>query len=59
MPVADAQTSSYAGNFGRDINIAKYPDTGNGMFIRNRPIGIRQVIDGTGQTILVGEREAS
>ncbi len=58
QPIVDAFTSSYAGNFGRDINIAKFPDTGNGMFIRNRPIGIREVIDGTGQTIMVGERGA-
>jgi hypothetical protein len=54
--IAEAETSSYAGNFGRDVNIAKFPDTGNGMFLRNRPVGIREVTDGTGQTILVGER---
>jgi prepilin-type N-terminal cleavage/methylation domain-containing protein len=54
--IADACTTSFAGNFGRDINIARFPDTGNGMFLRNRPVGIREVTDGTGQTILVGER---
>ena len=56
QPVADAQTNSYAGNFGRDVNIAKFPDTGNGMFMRNRAYGVRDMLDGTGQTILVGER---
>ncbi len=56
QPVADAQTSSYAGNFGRDVNIANYPDTGNGMFMRNHAYGVRDMRDGTGQTILVGER---
>ena len=56
QPIADAQTNSYAGNFGRDINIAKYPTTGNGMFVCNLAFGVRDVTDGTSQTITVGER---
>lgn len=56
MGLAEAQTSSYTANFGRDLNIAKFPDSGNGMFIRNRSIDMREVIDGSGQTILIGER---
>ena len=54
--IAEAYTISYAANFGRDINIAKFPDAGNGMFIRNRAFGIRDILDGTGQTVMVGER---
>ncbi len=57
-PVTDAQTNSYAGNFGRDVNIAKTPDAGNGVFVRNRSFGVRDITDGTSQTILVGERGA-
>ncbi|HEY2154844.1 MAG TPA: DUF1559 domain-containing protein [Isosphaeraceae bacterium] len=57
-PITDAQTNSYAGNFGRDVNIAKTPDAGNGLFVRNRSFGIRDITDGTSQTIIVGERGA-
>ncbi|MFO0950273.1 MAG: DUF1559 domain-containing protein [Isosphaeraceae bacterium] len=56
QPIADAFTISYAASFGRDINIAKFPEAGNGMFMRNVAFGVRDVIDGTNQTILVGER---
>ncbi len=55
-PIAEAQTNSYAGNFGRDLNIAKGPTLGNGMFVCNLAFGVRDVIDGTSQTITVGER---
>ncbi len=54
--VANAWSNSYAANFGRDVNIAKNPEGGNGLFMRNRAYGVRDITDGTGQTILVGER---
>jgi prepilin-type N-terminal cleavage/methylation domain-containing protein/prepilin-type processing-associated H-X9-DG protein len=56
LPIAEVQTNSYAGNFGRDINIAKNPGGGNGMFVRNLAFGIRDVTDGTSQTVTVSER---
>jgi hypothetical protein len=56
QPIADAETNSYAGNFGRDVNIAKFPDGGNGLLMRNRAYGARDVTDGMSQTILAGER---
>src|SRR5262245_40999580 len=56
QPIADTQTNSYAGNFGRDINIANQPSSGNGMFVRNLAFGVQHVTDGTSQTITVGER---
>jgi prepilin-type N-terminal cleavage/methylation domain-containing protein len=55
-PIADAWSNSYAGNFGRDVNIAKNPVGGNGLFMRNLAFGIKDITDGTGQTILIGER---
>jgi prepilin-type N-terminal cleavage/methylation domain-containing protein len=55
-PITDAFTISYAANFGRDVNIANSPESGNGMFMRNLAFGVRDVADGTGQTILIGER---
>ena len=55
-PIADAWSNSYAGNFGRDVNIAKSPTGGNGLFMCNLAFGVKDIIDGTGQTILVGER---
>ncbi len=30
-------------------------DTGNGMFMGNQAYGVRDMLDGTGQTIPVGE----
>ena len=57
-PITDAQTNSYAGSFGRDVNIAKSPTGGNGVFLRNLAFGVRDITDGTSQTILVGERGA-
>ena len=58
QPIADAQTNSYAGNYGRDMKIATYPDTGNGMLMRNQAYGIRDITDGSSETFIVGERGA-
>ena len=55
-PIADTWSKSYAACFGRDVNIAKNPSAGNGVFMRNLAFGVRDITDGTGQTILVGER---
>jgi prepilin-type N-terminal cleavage/methylation domain-containing protein/prepilin-type processing-associated H-X9-DG protein len=55
-PIVDAQTTSYVGNFGRDVNIANNPGSGNGMLMRNLAFGIRDITDGSSQTILAGER---
>jgi prepilin-type N-terminal cleavage/methylation domain-containing protein len=55
-PIADAWSNSYAGNFGRDVNIAKAPTGGNGLFMCNLAFGIKNITDGSSQTILVGER---
>ena len=57
-PIADAWSNSYAGNFGRDVNIAKNPTGGNGLFMCNLAFGIKDITDGSSQTILVGERAA-
>ncbi len=56
QPIADAETNSYAGNFGRDVNISKSPEGGNGLLMRNHAYGARDVIDGMSQTVLAGER---
>ncbi len=55
-PIADAWSKSYAACFGRDVNIAKNPTGGNGLFMCNLAIGIKDITDGTSQTIMVGER---
>ena len=55
-PIADAWSNSYAACFGRDVNIAKSPSGGNGLFMRNASFGVKDITDGTGQTIMVGER---
>ena len=55
-PVADAATNSYAGSFGRDVNIAKFPSDGNGVLVRNWSYSTRDITDGVSHTLLVGER---
>jgi prepilin-type N-terminal cleavage/methylation domain-containing protein len=55
-PVANAWSKSYAACFGRDVNIAKAPTGGNGIFMCNLAWSIKDITDGTSQTIMVGER---
>lgn len=62
-PIAETQSTSYAGNFGRelwingqDAEISDAPDKGDGLFLRNHPISLADVTDGTSQTFAVGER---
>ncbi len=54
--IVDAQTNSYAANYGRGGEIADDPDVGNGLFVRNLIIAIRDITDGTSNTFAVGER---
>ena len=42
-PIANAWSNSYAGNFGRDVNIAKNPTGGNGLFMCNLAFGIKDI----------------
>ena len=55
-PVTTAWSTSYAACFGRDVNISKNPTLCNGLFMRNMSFGVKDITDGTGQTIMVGER---
>lgn len=57
--IVDAQTNSYAGNYGRGGEIADDPELGNGVFVRNRSIRLRELTDGTSSTFAVGERAAA
>ena len=54
-PVAEAAPSSYAGCMGGDETGPGDPK-GMGMFFRNSRTSIASVLDGTSNTILVGER---
>jgi prepilin-type N-terminal cleavage/methylation domain-containing protein len=50
--------SDYAAVFG-SVDMAADPDDGNGMFSRNSSMRFRDVLDGTSQTFLIGERRVS
>jgi prepilin-type N-terminal cleavage/methylation domain-containing protein len=55
-PIAQSWSKSYAACFGRDVNIAKSPTGGNGIFMCNLSWSVKDITDGTSQTIMVGER---
>jgi len=57
-PVGLFQTNSYAGCYGAGLEIDDRPDSGNGLFQRNAVVRLADVLDGTSQTIAVGERGA-
>ncbi len=54
----EAATNSYVGCFGAGGNIAVSPGDGNGLFVRNGALQIRDITDGTSQTLAIGERGA-
>ena len=56
QPITTAWSTSYAACFGRDVNISKNPTMCNGLFMKNMSFSVKDVTDGTGQTIMAGER---
>ena len=58
MSLADAATNSYAACFGAGGVMNDSPDTGNGMFYRNSRLGMKDLADGTSNTVAIGERAA-
>jgi prepilin-type N-terminal cleavage/methylation domain-containing protein/prepilin-type processing-associated H-X9-DG protein len=56
-PLCDVGASNYVGSFGLgDPMDIPGRDFGEGLFFRNRPVGLRDVRDGASQTLAVGER---
>jgi prepilin-type N-terminal cleavage/methylation domain-containing protein/prepilin-type processing-associated H-X9-DG protein len=55
-PIVNMATNSYAACFGAGLEIADVPNQGNGMFVRNLSRGLRDVTDGSSNTIALGER---
>ncbi|HWE38524.1 MAG TPA: DUF1559 domain-containing protein [Isosphaeraceae bacterium] len=51
-PICQVAPSNYIGMFG----VGEPGVNGNGMFFRNSKVGVRDIRDGTSQTIAVGER---
>ncbi len=64
--ICDVASSSYVGCFGTGDPSSLYPfspsddppgrDRGEGLFFRNRSVRIEEILDGTSQTIAVGEK---
>lgn len=57
-PLAPAATNSYAACFGTGYLLGIQPDAGDGVFYRNSATGFRDIIDGTTNTLAIGERGA-
>jgi prepilin-type N-terminal cleavage/methylation domain-containing protein len=55
-PLALAATNSYAASFGSGGEIGEEPDVSNGLFYRNSRIAFRDMIDGSSNTVAIGER---
>jgi prepilin-type N-terminal cleavage/methylation domain-containing protein len=54
--LAQAATNSYAACFGVGVDIDEELDEGNGLFFRNSRIRVADILDGTSNTIAIGER---
>jgi prepilin-type N-terminal cleavage/methylation domain-containing protein/prepilin-type processing-associated H-X9-DG protein len=54
--IAEAETMSYAANFGAGGQIPQFPELGNGVFMRNRPVRTQEIADGLSGTLALGER---
>ena len=50
--------ANYVGSFGWSREIDAAPAAGDGVFFRNSRIGLKDLTDGTGMTILAGERSS-
>ena len=58
QPLEVFHTNSYAACFGAGLEIDDFPDRGDGLFRRNLVVRHAEILDGTGNTIAVGERGA-
>jgi prepilin-type N-terminal cleavage/methylation domain-containing protein len=56
--LATAATNSYAACYGSGFLLPTKPDAGNGVFSRNSHVRIADILDGTSNTLAIGERGA-
>lgn len=49
---------NYVGMYGWQHEVEEEPAAGDGIFFRNSRIGFKDIIDGSSQTILIGERSS-
>ena len=54
--LVEASANSYAACYGAEGLLTQFPDKGTGTFFCNSAVAVRDILDGTSQTFLVGER---
>lgn len=56
-PICEVASTNYVGSFGTsEPSAIPGRDLGEGLFFRNRSIGLRDILDGSSQTFAAGER---
>ena len=55
--LCDVGKSNYVGVFGT-LEVDEFPAAGDGMFFRNSRLGMKDMLDGSSKTLVVGERNS-